>query len=189
MQDTNGNLWKGAVAGLAAGLAATYVMTQFQSLSGKLAKALESDDPQNPQHAADRGKPESGQRDQGNGQEKQEEDATVKTAEAISRKLFHHELTPDEKKVAGPAVHYGFGALTGGVYGALAELNPAVTRGVGLPFGTAVWLGADEVAVPAFRLSGPPLSQPPSVHVRALAAHLVYGLATEATRRLVRRVL
>ncbi|MEA2603526.1 MAG: putative rane protein [Acidobacteriota bacterium] len=188
MQDANGNLWKGAVAGLAAGLAATYVMTQFQNLSGKLAKALESDDPQHPQHAADRGKPESGQRQQGNGKE-QEEDATVKTAEAISEGLFHHELTRDEKKVAGPAVHYGFGILTGAIYGALAELNPAVTRGAGLPFGTAVWLGADEVAVPAFRLSGPPLSTPPSVHARALAAHLVYGLATETARRLVRRAL
>ncbi len=35
MQDTNGTLWKGAVAGLAAGLAATFVMTQFQNLSGE----------------------------------------------------------------------------------------------------------------------------------------------------------
>jgi uncharacterized membrane protein YagU involved in acid resistance len=163
MQDINGNLWKGAVAGLAGGLAASYVMNQFQSLSAKL---VEQD-----------------------GQEKEGEDATVKTAEAISEGLFHHELTPSEKKVAGPAVHYSFGALTGGVYGALAELNPTVTRGAGLPFGTAVWLGADEVAVPAFHLSGPPTSTPPSVHVQALAAHLVYGLATETVRRLVRRAL
>ncbi|MBW8873768.1 MAG: DUF1440 domain-containing protein [Acidobacteria bacterium] len=184
MQNHDGELWKGAVAGLAAGLAATYVMTQFQNLSGKLAKALEEDEPQNPQHAADRGKEEGGQRD---GQ--QEEDATVKTAEAISHGLFHHELTREEKKVAGPAVHYGFGTLTGGAYGALAEVAPAVTRGAGLPFGSAVWLGADEIAVPAFRLSGPPLSHPPAVHARALAAHLVYGLALETARRLVRRVL
>jgi uncharacterized membrane protein YagU involved in acid resistance len=190
MQDTHGNLWKGAVAGLAAGLAVTLVMTQFQHLSGKLAKALESDEPKKPQHAADRGKKKSGEGDgPGKGQKKQDEDATVKTAKAISTKLFHHELTPDEKKVAGPAVHYSFGTLTGGIYGALAELNPAVTRGVGLPFGTAVWLGADEVAVPAFRLAKPPLENPPSVHVRALAAHLIYGLTTETARRLVRRIL
>src|SRR5947209_5367082 len=133
MQNHESELWKGAVAGLAAGLAATYVMTQFQNVSGKVAKALEKDEPDNPQHAADRGKGESGQRD---GQQK--EDATVKTAKAISHGLFHHELTRREKKVAGPAVHYGFGALTGGAYGALAELAPAVTRGAGLPFGSAV---------------------------------------------------
>jgi putative membrane protein len=91
--------------------------------------------------------------------------------------------------VAGPALHYGFGALTGAVYGALAELVPAVTWGAGAPFGTAVWLGADEVTVPALGLSGPPWESPPSVHARALGAHLVYGLTTEGVRRLARRLL
>ena len=57
------------------------------------------------------------------------------------------------------------------------------------PFGTAVWLGADEVAVPAFGLAGPPWEHPASVHARALTAHLVYGVATEGVRRLVRRIL
>lgn len=182
--ETNGNLWKGAAAGLAAGLAGTWVMTQFQNLSGKLEKVLESDDPKDPQHAADRGKPESGER-----REEEEDDATVKAADAISRGLFHRELTREEKKKAGPALHYGFGTLTGVAYGALAEVAPAVTRGAGVPFGTAVWLGADEIAVPAFRLAGPPTSHPPSVHARALAAHWVYGLTTETVRRLLRRAL
>jgi putative membrane protein len=86
-------------------------------------------------------------------------------------------------------LHYGFGALTGAAYGVLAELAPGVTRGVGVPFGTAVWLGADEIAVPAFGLSGLPWEHPPSVHARALAAHLVYGVATEGLRRLARRAL
>lgn len=170
MHDKNGNLWKGAVAGLAGGLAASFVMNQFQALSGKLEEAL----------------------DEGNGRKpkkKKGDDATVKAASAISQGVFHHTLTRDEKKVAGPAVHYGFGTLTGGVYGALAEVAPRVTWGAGLPFGTAVWLGADEVAVPAFRLSGPPSATPPAGHAKALAAHWVYGLAMEATRRLVRRVL
>ncbi|HEV7786013.1 MAG TPA: DUF1440 domain-containing protein [Thermoanaerobaculia bacterium] len=169
MKDVDSNLWKGAVAGLAAGLAATFVMTQFQNLSGKLEKALEAEDQSK--------------------KEKKGDDATVKAASAISRGVFHHTLTPREKKVAGPAVHYGFGTLTGGMYGVLAELSPAVARGAGLPFGTALWVGADEVAVPAFRLSGPPASQPPAVHAKALAAHLVYGAAMETARRLVRRVL
>ena len=174
MANSDGNLWKGAVAGLAAGLAATWVMTQFETLSQKAIQKLESGKEGN-------GKEEKGQQE--------DEDATVKTAEAISRHLFHHELSPKEKKVAGPAVHYSFGTLTGGVYGALAELQPAVTRGVGAPFGAALWLGADEVAVPAFHLSEPPLEHPPSVHAKALAAHLVYGLTTETVRRMVRQVL
>jgi hypothetical protein len=184
MHDPQENVWKGAAAGLVAGLAATYVMTQFQELSGKLEKKLKkADHSRHPQHSAKRGKGESTE-GEGKG-----EDATVKAASAIARGLFHHQLTQKEKKVAGPAVHYSFGALTGAVYGALAEAVPEVTLGAGAPFGTVVWLGADEITVPAVGLSGPPWESPPSVHARALGAHLVYGMATEGVRRLVRRVL
>lgn len=189
MQDPEANPWKGLAAGLVAGLAATYVMTQFQELSGKLEEKLKEreqegqDDSRHPQHSAKRGKQESA------GQEDQDDDATVKAASKLSRNVFHHSLSRREKKAAGPAMHYSFGILTGAVYGVLAELVPAVTRGAGAPFGTAVWLGADEIAVPAFGLSGPPWESPPSVHARALGAHLVYGCATEGVRRLVRRAL
>jgi putative membrane protein len=186
MRNSEGDVWKGAAVGLAAGLAATWVMTQFQELSGKLEERLkgeEEDHSRAPQHSAKRGKEESA------GQEEQGDDATVKAAEKLSRALFHHKLTRQEKKTAGPAMHYGFGALTGAAYGALAELAPGVTRGAGVPFGTAVWLAADEISVPAFGLSRPPWEYPPSVHARALGAHLVYGLATEGARRLMRRLL
>jgi putative membrane protein len=179
MRDAQANVWKGAAVGLAAGLAATWVMTQFQALSGKLSETHKEEDPQ---HSAKRGKKESAK------QKTRGDDATVRAAGKLSRGLFHHELSQEEKKMAGPAMHYGFGALTGVAYGVLAELAPAVTRGAGAPFGTAVWLGADEVAVPAFRLAGPPWEHPASVHARALAAHLVYGVTTEGVRRLVRRV-
>jgi hypothetical protein len=181
MRDPQDNAWKGAAAGLVAGLAATWVMTQFQELSGKLAGDREQE--RAPQHSAKRGTRES---TEGNGQG---EDATVRAAAKLSRSLFHHGLSKREKEVAGPAMHYVFGALTGAVYGALAELTPGVTLGAGAPFGAAVWLAADEVTVPALGLSGPPWEYPPMVHARALGAHLVYGLATEGLRRLARRAL
>jgi hypothetical protein len=141
---------------------------------------------EHPQHSADRGQAESARQGKG---EQEGDDATVKTAARLSRGLFHHELEPREKRVAGPAVHYAFGALTGAVYGALAELSPRWTAGAGIPFGTAVWLGADEVTVPALGLSGPATESPLPVHARALAAHVVYGLTTDLVRRLVLRVL
>lgn len=111
------------------------------------------------------------------------EDATVKTAEAISETLGGHEMTEAEKKWAGPAVHYGFGALMGAVYGALVHAAPEIGLGRGALFGTALWLGADEIAVPAFGLSGPSTETPASSHVSALAAHLVYGLVTDLVKR------
>jgi putative membrane protein len=171
MHPHRANAWKGLAAGLVAGLTATYVMTRFQELSGKLEEKLKTE--------------EGGQKKPA----RKGDDATVKAASRLSRTLFDHELTPREKKTAGPAVHYGFGILNGALYGTLAEIAPALTRGLGAPFGTALWLGADEVAVPAFGLSGPPWESPPAVHAKALAAHLVYGVTTEGVRRLVRRLV
>src|SRR5206468_183091 len=81
------------------------------------------------------------------------EDATVKVAETVSRKMFDHPLSNAEKKVAGPAVHYGYGMLVGGVYGALAEVWPNVKIGFGMGYGIAVWLIGSETALPALRLT------------------------------------
>jgi len=41
------------------------------------------------------------------------EDSTVKDASAISEIVFHHVLTPDQKTIAGAAVHYAFGMTMG----------------------------------------------------------------------------
>ena len=130
----------------------------------------------------------SGTPESAEGREGQGADATVRAAAAISRGLFGHELTEQEERIAGPVLHYAFGALTGGIYGALAEVAPAITRGTGAPFGLAVWLAADEITIPALRLAEPPWEHPPMVHARALAAHLVYGTATEGFRRALRRI-
>ena len=119
----------------------------------------------------------------------QQDDTTVKTASAISEGLFGHKLTKNEKKIAGPVVHYSLGTGVGGLYGAAAEVAPEVTMGAGLPFGAAFWLVVDETAVPVLGLSKPPTEYPVSTHVYALASHLVYGLTAELVRRAVRKAL
>ena len=115
--------------------------------------------------------------------------ATVKTAEAVSEGIFGHKLKENEKKPAGALVHYAFGTVTGGLYGAVAEIAPEITTTGGLPFGAAFWLVADEIAVPLLGLSKGPAEYPPSTHAYALASHLVYGLTAEAIRRTVRSAL
>jgi uncharacterized membrane protein YagU involved in acid resistance len=179
--EDEGQVWKGAAAGLVAGLVGTFVMTQFQTLVGKLTEGAPEE---NAQHSSDRGSGESSEDKGDDGH-----DATVKAAARLSRGLFHHELDEEEKKVAGPAMHYAMGAVSGAVYGAAAELAPVVSRGAGLPFGAAVWLTADEIAVPALGLSKAPTEYPASVHAQAFAAHLVYGLVTDLVLRGLRRVL
>jgi len=156
----NGNcIWKSIAAGTIGGLAAAFAMNQFQSLVSGASGQQES----------------SGQ----------DEDATVKTAKAISHRVFCHELTEDQKKWAGPAVHYSLGASLGAIYGLAANTIPMADAGMGTAYGTAVWIGADEISVPALGLAKGPADTPLSSHASALASHLVYGLVTGLTRKLI----
>lgn len=115
--------------------------------------------------------------------------APEKFAEKIAGTVFHKNLTEPQRKTAGEMVHYGFGALYGAGYGVMAEAKPETTTGFGALYGTATWLGSDEIMVPLLGLSKGPTKYPLSVHAYSLASHLVYGCALELTRRVVRRVL
>lgn len=178
----NGNVWKGLVAGLAGGLVASWTMNQFQAAWTYIAEGTEKP------HGAQSMQPTDGSKQEQRNDTAEPDDATVETAKAISE-VFGHELQESEKKPAGAAVHYAFGTLTGGLYGALAEVTPQVTTAAGVPFGAAFWLLADEVAVPLLGLSKGPTAYPPSTHAYALASHLVYGVTAEMSRRALRQVL
>lgn len=106
-----------------------------------------------------------------------------------SRTVFHHKLTLDQKKIAGPTVHYGFGANVAAIYGTTAELAPLVSTGWGIPFGAAVWLGAHVITVPALGLSEPITHSAPRAEAVEFGAHLVYGAVAEGLRRFLRRRL
>jgi uncharacterized membrane protein YagU involved in acid resistance len=119
-------------------------------------------------------------------QQRELDNPTVRVAEIISEEFFRHHLDDHEKKLAGPLVHYAFGALTGAVYAEAAELVPQVSAGCGTTYGTAVWFGADEVMLPALKISKPSREYPLSVHLEGLGAHLIYGTTLEAVRRPLR---
>jgi uncharacterized membrane protein YagU involved in acid resistance len=153
--------WKGLAAGATGGLVASYAMSLFHSAWAKLVQPPTTEGP----------------------------DSTVRTANAITCALVHHDLTAGQQRIAGPLVHYLFGTAVGAVYGSGVELLPAVSTGFGLPFGTAVWLGADVTAVPALGLSGSPPNRPLADKAGEFAAHLVYGAVTDAVRHLLRRHL
>ncbi|MFN2452708.1 MAG: DUF1440 domain-containing protein [Pyrinomonadaceae bacterium] len=81
--------------------------------------------------------------------------------------------------LVGGRLSPAMGATSGAIYGVTAELVPVVTVGAGIPFGAAVWLIADDAAVPALGLSKSPTEYPLSTHAYALASHFVYGLTTD----------
>jgi hypothetical protein len=80
--------------------------------------------------------------------ESEPDDATVRVADTISEVVRCRKLSKKEKEDCRTIVHYTFGATAGAIYGATTEVESATASGYGLMFGTALWLGADEIAVP-----------------------------------------
>jgi Predicted periplasmic/secreted protein len=183
-----GEILKGLIAGLVGGIVASAVMNGFQQLFSKYvtgeershgAQSLQTG---TPQHGIGRKLREQGIEDP-------KDDAAERLANAIAFEGFDYKLTEDEKSHMGTVFHYGYGASTAAFYGAVAEIIPAVTAGAGMPYGAAIWLGADEGVVPLLGLSKTSSEYPISIHAFALASHLVYGLTTEVVRRNIRAIL
>ncbi len=170
MRDDARSVWKGALAGALGGLAGAATMMAFQAAWSKAAKAAGADELADKTHR----------------QERAQNDATGKVANIASRRVAGRELRTEEKKMGGAAVHFGFGAAMGALYGAVAELAPLTTAGFGTVFGAGLFAGADEFALPALRLSKSPREIPAEMHGLGLATHAIYGATVEGVRRLVR---
>ena len=164
------NIVRGAVAGAAAGLVASFVMNEFQGLWSAVSKAGSS-----------------GEEDDDGGSD--EEPATTKAADMAAEIATGEPVPEPLRKYADPAVHYFTGAMVGLVYGALAEVWPQVTKGGGAAYGGLVAVGLDEGVVPALGLGPGPLETPPATHAYGFSSHFVFGWALEAARRFIRPAL
>ena len=184
----NGDLLKGLSAGVSGGIAASWVMNQFQSTWSKLTEGVEK--PHGAQSLQE-GSPDHGvaRELEKRGSNDDNDNAAVRAGTAVAEFVFDTKLTHPEKEIEGAVAHYAMGAASGALYGIAAEFTPAATVGVGIPFGAAIWAAADEGLVPALGLSKSPTEYPLSIHAYALASHLVFGLSTEVVRRTVRRAL
>lgn len=116
--------------------------------------------------------------------------ATIRAAEAAAR-VIGTEL-PDRRTRAlgGWVVHYGYGVVWGAAFALAARsLGRKPRLATGVAFGALLWLVSDELLVPLFGFSRAPWRYPASSHVKGLASHLVYGVATEAAWRAARAPL
>jgi uncharacterized membrane protein YagU involved in acid resistance len=151
-------------------------MSQFQALWSRAADGFES--------------PSAGGRhDARDWQERNEgQNANELAAQAVASAVIERPLTRKELKTAAPLVHYAFGGVMAAVYGGLVEQSRHLPAAAGVAFGTAVWLGADEVAMPALGLAERNTDYPLEAHAQSLAAHIVYGVTTDLVRRGLRRI-
>ncbi|HEX2310535.1 MAG TPA: DUF1440 domain-containing protein [Vicinamibacterales bacterium] len=175
--------WQGVIAGAVGGLAASWAMEQFQS---RFSQATEDGVDEAQRRSGHEARWSARSQDQLTGQP---EPATTAAGDAAAITALGRPLTLEEEDAGGPLMHYAFGAAVGALYGAIAESRPGVTRLAGIPFGMGVWATADEVGVPAVGLSAPPWERPLRAHTYSVLSHAVYGLTTEAVRRLVRSAL
>jgi uncharacterized membrane protein YagU involved in acid resistance len=95
----------------------------------------------------------------------------------------------EEQKVRGSQiVHYGYGATWGAAYGVLRESLPALRRPAGVVgYASAVWMVADNIILPLFRLAAWPQRYPAKLHVYAWMAHLAYGAGVAAAYEALRK--
>jgi len=109
--------------------------------------------------------------------------------EVLAERFVGHELVGTQKEVATETIHWGFGALTGAAYGALAEYYPAATAKDGAGFGMALSSLTHGSMLPAMGLGAAPEEQTTRERTSEMATHVVYGVVTETVRRVVRKML
>jgi putative membrane protein len=168
--------WKGLLAGAVGGLVGTIVMTHFQNSWQEVAEKRRFGDIRN-RETRSRARTSE-----------EKEDTTMKAAGKLA-KAAGRELTHEQRRQASPWIHYGFGAAMGALYGMAMETPPRGVRAQRIPFfgslfGSALFLGADEMAVPALGLAEASASA--SSHLYRWASHMVYGLTAEFVRRQIR---
>jgi putative membrane protein len=107
----------------------------------------------------------------------------------LVNRISDRPLTEKEEEVSVRAIHWGFGALVGGLYGALAEYQPAITSKLGASFGLTLCGITHASALPMMGLTETPDNQPTREHATELVTHAIYGVTTEVVRRAARRIL
>lgn len=102
-------------------------------------------------------------------------------ARRITRDLLNLQLSDEDLALAGQALHWGYGATWGALYGVLRRRVPLLGAAAGAPFGVLFFLIGDEALNTGLKLTPPPQAYPIDAHVRGLVAHLVYTAVAEAT--------
>jgi hypothetical protein len=90
---------------------------------------------------------------------------------------------------ASYATDFAMGIRRGAAYRAVSRKAPLAETGYGLLFGAGLWAIADEIIVPAIGLSKWAPAYPASTHVFGMASHLVFGVATDRTIKLVEKAM
>lgn len=185
------NRWKGFVTGMLGSLAGLIAMRAYWQ---KVAPALRRQSKEQGVGDSAEVYPESLDLDSLAVAGQQYEGEESSTA-ALGRMLYtwvagKEPESQETKTMLSYLVHWGYGMLQGGIYGALSSSeDDGLDILAGPAYAAGLWLFGDELAVPMLGLQSGPTDVPPVQHANRLGAHLAYGLATSITTGLLRRIL
>lgn len=185
------NRWKGFVTGMLGSVVGLIAMRTYWQ---KVAPALRSQSQEQDIGNTTNEYPESldldslaiaGQQYEG------EESSTAALGRMLYQRATGKEPESEETKtLLSYLVHWGYGILQGGIYGALTSSEDGSLDIFGGPaYAAGLWLFGDELVVPVLGLQSGPTAVAPVQHANRLGAHLAYGLATGVATGLLRRLL
>src|SRR3954467_2222163 len=166
---------RAVLAGVLGGLAGTLAMNYAQRLWTR---------------GAGRAAPRAagGKHDARDWQEREESrNANELAAQAIATTIRGRPLTYDELKVAAPLAHFSFGAALGAIHGCIVRDDRGNLFTRGATFGAAVWLLADEAAMPLLGLSRPTTQRSLEKHLQSFVGEMAFGAVAELVRAIALR--
>ncbi len=116
----------------------------------------------------------------------QQEEPTAKLAEKVAEGVLETPIEEDTKRVAGQAIHWGYGAAWGAFYGIVQSSLRLPYFLHGTIFGMLVATVASTL-VPAIGVAPPPTKQPVAISAMQMVLHLLYGWTTALTFRVLSR--
>jgi putative membrane protein len=117
------------------------------------------------------------------------EESRISPPVALVERAAGHPLTEEQRSMAESAIHWGFGAAAGAVYGAMAEEEPTLGAWKGAAFGLALNRLTHEAVLPKLGVVPAKSAQAPQERLSEWVTHAVYGVVTDLVRRGVRRAL
>lgn len=178
------NRWKGFVLGLAGGAAGTVAMGGYWSAL----TSLLGSDPR--METLDDGVDALEDISVAGQHHTEEEGSTAAMGRIAYEQVTGEAPEPSEtKSLLSYEVHYGYGTLQGGLYGAVTGGRGGRDVSDGALFGTALWLLGDEGLVSLLGLANGPGNYPLKQHVSRWGAHVVYGLAMAITVKVLRKLV
>jgi uncharacterized membrane protein YagU involved in acid resistance len=97
------------------------------------------------------------------------------TAELADKAGLEEHVDEPGHDMATALAHFGYGGLTGGLYGTVADRFEAPSAAVGAGYGLLVWAGSYLGLLPALDILRPATEHPARRNALMITAHLVWG--------------